>query len=37
MAAIAFVLGFVALCVLAAYFGADSRPLDPADRRSNWF
>jgi hypothetical protein len=36
MAAIAFLLVFVGLCVLAACFGADSRQVDTADRRRNW-
>jgi hypothetical protein len=36
MAAIAFLIALVALCVLAAFFGADSRPVEHGRHRSNW-
>jgi hypothetical protein len=36
MAAIAFVLVFVAICVLAACFGADSREVGTGHPHRNW-
>ena len=36
MAAIALLIVLIAVCVLAACFGVDSRQLDTADRRRNW-
>jgi hypothetical protein len=36
MAAIAFLIAFVVLCVLCAAFGADSRHVDTGHHRSNW-
>ena len=36
MASILFLIVFVAVCVLAACFGADSRPVERGSHRPNW-
>ncbi len=36
MAAIFFLVALIAVCVLAACFGVDSRPVEPGEHRPNW-
>jgi hypothetical protein len=36
MAAIVVIIALVAVCVLAGFFGADSRQVDAREHRPNW-